>query len=75
MKKIALFMVLFIFIASLVLPVTAIDLKSAQQQKSNVDSRISKVKSDKQKAQEEKAKLESAQKNIAAIQAEESKEI
>lgn len=74
MKKISLFMVLLIFISTFVLPVMAVDLKSTQQQKSSVDSRINKIQSDKKKALEEKAKLESAKKKIADVQAEENNE-
>ncbi len=67
-------MTLSIFVLSFVLPVTAADLKSTQQKKATLDSRISKINSDKKKAQEEKAKLESEKKNITNVQTTENKE-
>ncbi len=75
MKKITLLLTLAIFILSFVLPVTAaVDLKSTQQKKATLDSRISKINSDKKKAQEEKARLEGEKKNITSVQTAENKE-
>ena len=74
MKKLAVLIVLFIFTFACALPVMAVDLKSAQQEKSQIDNRISKINQDKKKVLQEKIKLERAKKNITKLQAAESNE-
>lgn len=72
MKRFVIVTLLFVFLTTLMVPVMAIDLKSAKNEKSNVDSRISKINSDKKRALEEKAKLERQQNQVANAQAAES---
>jgi murein DD-endopeptidase MepM/ murein hydrolase activator NlpD len=71
MKRMAVFVFLLVFVFSSSLPVLAADLKSTQQAKSNIDSRISKLKKDKKEVLEQKAKLENDKKKVANAQAEE----
>lgn len=71
MKRMAIFILLLVFIVSSSLPVFAGDLKSTQQAKSNVDSRISKLNQDKKKVLQQKAKIESDRKKVANAQADE----
>lgn len=72
MKRFVIVTLLFVFLTTLMVPVMAIDLKSAKNEKSNVDSRISKINSDKKRALEEKAKLERQQNQVANAQTAES---
>lgn len=72
MKRMTSLMVLFVFILSWTLPVAAIDIKSAQKDKSTIDNRINKINQDKKKVLEQKAKLESAKKAVTKTQAAES---
>lgn len=69
MKRMAIFVFMLVFIVSSSLPILAGDLKSTQQAKSNVDSRISKLNNDKKKVLKQKAKLESDKKKVANAQA------
>lgn len=71
MKRMAIFVFLLVFTLSSSLPVLAVDLKSAQQAKSNIDSRINKLSKDKKAALEQKAKLESDKKAVANAEAKE----
>lgn len=69
MKRLALLVILFVFTVSSVLPViAATDLKSAQNQKSSIDSRISEVNKNKKKVLEQKAKIENDKKQVANAQ-------
>lgn len=74
MKRLALITLLIaMLVASMAPAAAAIDLKSAQSQKSSVDSRISKLQAEKKKALEEKAKLEREKKQITLEQEAENK--
>jgi len=73
-KRLALITLLIaMLVASMAPAAAAIDLKSAQSQKSSVDSRISKLQAEKKKALEEKAKLEREKKQITLEQEAENK--
>jgi murein DD-endopeptidase MepM/ murein hydrolase activator NlpD len=75
LKRITILLIISIFfISTCALPVSAIDLKSAKQQKSSIDSQIDKLASDKKKVLTEKAQLESSQKAILKTQAAENAE-
>jgi Membrane proteins related to metalloendopeptidases len=63
-----------LLVTSITLPVAADQLNNAKQQKSSVDSRISKINADKKKELENKVKLENQKKDVASKQAAESKE-
>lgn len=70
MKRLALLVILFVFTVSSVLPaLAATDLKSAQNQKSSIDSRISELSKNKKKVLEQKAKIENDKKQVANAQA------
>jgi len=68
-KRLAIVTLLFAFLFTSIAPAMAIDLKTAKNEKSTVDSRISKLNSNKKKVLEEKAKLEKQQKQVANAQA------
>jgi murein DD-endopeptidase MepM/ murein hydrolase activator NlpD len=68
-KRLAIVTLLFAFLFTSIAPVLAIDLNTAKNEKSTVDSRISKVNANKKKVLEEKAKLEKQQKQVAKAQA------
>ncbi len=72
MKRFAIAALLVALMTVSIAPAMAIDLKTAKNEKSSVDSRISKLQADKKKALEEKAKLEQQKKKVAAAQAAES---
>lgn len=63
---------LFTLLTTSMAPVNAVDLKSAKNQKSSVDNRISTINANKKKVLAEKAKLEKQQKQVANAQAAES---
>lgn len=69
MKRFAIVTILFAFLVMSAFPVSAVDLNTAKNQKSNIDSRISKLNESKKKVLEEKAKLEKQQKQVANAQA------
>jgi murein DD-endopeptidase MepM/ murein hydrolase activator NlpD len=68
-KRLSIVTLLLIFLMTSIAPVMAVDLKSAKNEKSDVDSRINKLNTSKKKALEEKAKLEKQQKQVASTQA------
>ena len=69
MKRLAIVTVLFILLFTSIAPAAAIDLKTAKNEKSTVDSRISKVNANKKKVLEQKAALERQKKKVANAQA------
>lgn len=72
MKRLAIVTVLFVFLFTSIAPALAIDLKTAKNEKSTVDSRINKLNTNKKKVLEQKAALERQQKKVANAQAAES---
>jgi len=74
MRRIALFGLIAIFILTWSFPVTADQLKDAQQKKSSIDNQIKDVKRQLQEKLGEKSKLEAENKNLANIQQQENKE-
>jgi len=73
-RRLALITLLAALLVTSVVPVSAaIDLKTAQSQKSSIDSRISKLQAEKKKTLEEKAKLEREKKQVIEQQEAESK--
>ncbi len=74
MKRFALITLLVAMLVASVAPVAAaIDLKTAKNEKTSIDSRISKLQAEKKKALEEKAKLEREKKQVAQEQEAENK--
>lgn len=69
MKRLTIVTLLAAFMMATITPVMAIDLKTAKNEKSTIDSRISKLNADKKKALQEKAKLELEKKKVANAQA------
>lgn len=69
MKRLTIAILLVAFLVGSISPVMAIDLKTAKNEKSTVDSRISKLNADKKKVLSEKAKLETQRKQVANAQA------
>ncbi len=72
MKRLAIVTLLFAFLFTSIAPVQAIDLKTAKNEKSTVDSRISKLNANKKKVLAQKVQLENQQKKVANAQAAES---
>ncbi len=72
MKKLAIVTLLAAFLITSMAPAMAIDLKSATNAKSTVDSRINKLNANKKKVLQEKAALEKQQTKVANAQAQES---
>jgi murein DD-endopeptidase MepM/ murein hydrolase activator NlpD len=68
-KRLSIVILLFVFLMTSIAPVMAVDLNSAKNEKSNVESRISKLNASKKKALEEKAKLEKQEKQVVSTQA------
>lgn len=69
MKRLAIVTLLVAFLTTSIAPAMAIDLKTAKNEKSTVDSRISKLNANKKKILQEKANLEKQQKKVANAQA------
>lgn len=68
MKRLVIATLVVAFLTGLIAPVEADQLSEAKNNKTAVDSRISKLKSDKNKALEEKAKLEKQKQQLADAQ-------
>jgi murein DD-endopeptidase MepM/ murein hydrolase activator NlpD len=68
-KRLAIVTLLFAFLFTSITPALAIDLKTAKNEKSNVDSRISKLNASKKEILEKKAALERQKKKVANAQA------
>lgn len=68
MKRLVIATLLVAFLTVSIAPVMAIDLKTAKNEKSTVDSRINKLNAEKKKALELKAKLEQQKKQVANAQ-------
>lgn len=69
MKRLVIATLLVTFLTVSIAPVMAIDLKTAKNEKSTVDSRINKLNADKKKALALKAKLEQQKKQVTNAQA------
>lgn len=74
MKKYLIIILMLIFTSVCTLPVAAVTLKSAQQQKSTISSRLTQLNKDKKRIQEEKKKLEEKKSSVTNAHAAESKE-
>ena len=74
MKKLILLVIMFVFVFVSTLPVLAVDVKTAQQQKAAIDSRISKINQDKAKVLQQKKLLETKKSSVASVQAAEKNE-
>lgn len=69
MKRLAIVTLLVAFLTTSMAPAMAIDLKTAKNEKSSVDSRINKLNANKKKVLQQKAALEKQQKQVANAQA------
>ncbi len=71
MKKMVIVTLVIAFLAASVVPVVAIDLNTAKNEKSSIDNRINDLKSAQREALEKKAKLERQKTQVAKAQADE----
>ena len=74
MRKSLIIALIIVFTAMCTLPVAAVTLKSAQQQKSTISSRLAQLNKDKKRIADEKKKLESQKNSVTNAHAAESQE-